>query len=64
LKSASLPDRLSSSGRAVILDSISQNCPELLSGSVDKTISRGNQATESAQQRRVLRRLILTLAER
>jgi hypothetical protein len=50
LKSASLPDQLSSSGRIVILDSISQNCPELLGGAVDKTISRGKQATESAQQ--------------
>src|SRR6516164_9363721 len=56
LNSASLPDRLSSSGRAVILDSISQNCPELLSGSVDKTVWRGKQTTESTQQRRVLRR--------
>jgi|SRR6516164_4118883 len=50
LKSASLPDQLSSSGRIVILDSISQNCPELLGGVVDKTISRGKQATESVQQ--------------
>ena len=48
LKSASPPDRLSSSGHAVIVATISQKCPELLAVLWINHLSCGKAVTESA----------------
>ena len=49
LKSASLPDRLSSSGRAVIVGTLSRRCPEALTASMDKITSCDRSATRVLQ---------------
>jgi hypothetical protein len=47
LKSASLPDRLSSSGRIVIVGPIHRKCPGVVVVAVDKIAERCKHATES-----------------
>jgi hypothetical protein len=48
LKSASLPDRLSSSSRTPILGTTLRSCREVIAVPVDKIAWRCKQATESA----------------
>src|SRR5262249_24407445 len=54
LKSASLPDRLSSSGRFTILCSSSRKCPEMIAVPVDKIACRCRRVTQRARQRSAL----------
>src|SRR5205809_7637249 len=54
LKSASLPDRLSSSGRITILCSSSRKCPEVIVVPVDKIAWRCRRVTRRARQRSAL----------
>ena len=46
LKSAGPPDRLSSSGRIAIVDTITRKCPEAMVTPVDKTAWRCKRVTE------------------
>jgi hypothetical protein len=48
LKYASLPDRLSSSSRSMILGTTLRSCREVIAVPVDKIALRGKEVTESA----------------
>ena len=59
LKSASLPDRLSSSGRITILGTTPRSCREVIAAPVDKIAQRGKEATASARRMAGIRALRL-----